>query len=174
MVVPDASIVVAVTKPAEPQAQRALRDYYHDIGGRYHGRPMTEAEIDGILTEDADEDLQPPTGWFWVATLGERVVGCIGLRYVTEDGTRVGEDRTRVGELTRVYVSAAVRRRGLGARLIGTVEQQAAADGVTSLRLDVRTDLVEARGLYTRHGFHEAPAFNDSPYAGHWLRKTLR
>ncbi|MDG6109847.1 GNAT family N-acetyltransferase [Dactylosporangium aurantiacum] len=167
MALPDTSLVVAVTAPAEPPARRALRDYYQDIGGRYYGRPLTEAEIDDILAEDTDEDLRPPTGWFWVATLGGRVAGCIGLRYVTEDGTRVGE-------LTRVYVSAAVRRQGLGSRLITTVERQATADGVTALRLDVRTDLVEARALYTRHGFHEAPAFNDSPYAGHWLRKTLR
>jgi ribosomal protein S18 acetylase RimI-like enzyme len=163
---PDATLVVAVVKPAEPLARRALRDYYHDIGGRYYDRPMTEAEIDDILTEDPDEDLQPPTGWFWVATLGDRVAGCVGLRYVTEDGARVGE-------LTRVFVSGTVRRQGLGARLLTVVERQARADGVASLRLDVRADLVEARALYARHGFHEVPAFNDSPYAGHWFRKTL-
>ena len=158
---------VDVARPAEARAHQALRDYYHDIAGRYHGRPLTEDEIDEILTEEPDRDLQPPTGWFWVATVDDRVAGCIGLRYLTEDGTRVGE-------LTRVYVSSTVRRQGLGRRLLTIVEQQARADGVTSLRLDVRTDLVEARALYTRHGFHEAPAFNDSPYAGHWFRKTLR
>ena len=73
-----------------------------------------------------------------------------------------------------MFVSGTVRRQGLGGRLLTVVERQARADGVTSLRLDVRTDLVEARALYTRHGFHEVPAFNDSPYAGHWFRKTLR
>ncbi|WP_327011813.1 GNAT family N-acetyltransferase [Dactylosporangium sp. NBC_01737] len=161
------TLVVAAVQPASAPARQALRDYYHDIGGRYYDRPMTEAEIDDILTEDADEDLQPPTGWFWVATLGDRLAGCIGLRYVTEDGARVGE-------LTRVYVAGTARRRGLGVRLLTVAEEQARADGVTSLRLDVRTDLVEARALYTRHGFHEVPAFNDNPYAGHWFRKTLR
>jgi GNAT superfamily N-acetyltransferase len=161
------SVTVAVMKPAEPQARQALRDYYHDIGGRYHGRPMTGAEVDEILTASPDEDLRPPTGWFWVATVGERVTGCIGLRYVDE-GT------ARVGEVTRVYVAATARRQGLGGSLLSAVEQQALADGVTALRLDVRADLVEARALYTRYGYREAPAFNDSPYADHWLRKTLR
>jgi ribosomal protein S18 acetylase RimI-like enzyme len=161
------SVTVAVMKPAEPQARQALRDYYHDIGGRYYGRPMTEAEVDEVLTDSPDDDLRPPTGWFWVATVDERVAGCVGLRYVTEDGVRVGE-------VTRVYVAATARRQGLGGRLLGAVEQQAMADGVTALRLDVRTDLVEARALYTRHGYQEAPAFNDSPYAGLWFRKTLR
>ncbi|MEV4510012.1 GNAT family N-acetyltransferase [Dactylosporangium sp. NPDC049525] len=164
---PDTSLVVAVVKPAEAPARQALRDYYHDIAGRYYGRPLTEAEIDEILTDEPDEDLQPPTGWFWVATLDDRVAGCVGLRYVAEGGIRVGE-------LTRVYVSGTVRRQGLGGRLLNVAEQQARADGVTALRLDVRTDLVEARALYARHGFHEVPAFNDSPYAGHWFRKTLR
>lgn len=165
--VPDTSLVVAVVQPAETPARQALRDYYHDIGGRYYGRPLTEAEIDGILTDEPDEDLRPPAGWFWVATLADRVAGCIGLRYVTEDGTRVGE-------VTRVYVAATVRRQGVGGRLLTVVERQARADGVASLRLDVRTDLIEARALYTRHGYHEVPAFNDSPYAGHWFRKALR
>ena len=161
------TVVVAVVRPAEAPARQALRDYYHDIAGRYYGRPLAETQIDEILTEEPDEDLQPPTGWFWVATRDDRVAGCIGLRYVVEDGARVGE-------LTRVYVSGAVRRQGLGGRLLAVVERQARADGVTSLRLDVRSDLVEARALYARHGFHEVPAFNDSPYAGHWFRKTLR
>ncbi|MFF5228027.1 GNAT family N-acetyltransferase [Dactylosporangium sp. NPDC000521] len=165
--VPAARLTVTVVAPAHPQAREALRAYYHDIGGRYYDRPLTEAEVDGILTEDPDEDLQPPTGWFWVATVDTAVAGCIGLRYVTEDGRRVGE-------LTRVYVSDRVRRQGVGARLMTVVERQALADGVTSLRLDVRSDPVEARALYARHGFHEVPAFNDSPYAGHWFRKSLQ
>lgn len=162
----DTSLVIAVVKPAEAPARLALRDYYHDIAGRYYGRPLSEAEIDDILTEEPDEDLQPPTGWFWVATRHDRIAGCVGLRYVIEDGARVGE-------LTRVYVSDTVRRQGLGGRLLTVVEAQAHVDGVVSLRLDVRTDLVEARALYTRHGYHEVPAFNDSPYAGHWFRKQL-
>jgi ribosomal protein S18 acetylase RimI-like enzyme len=56
---------------------------------------------------------------------------------------------------------------------VAVVEQRARADAIASLRLDVRTDLVEARSLYARHGFRESPAFNDSPCAGHWLRKAL-
>jgi ribosomal protein S18 acetylase RimI-like enzyme len=167
MTVPETGVTIAVAPPASPQAQQALRAYYHDIVERYYQRPTTEAEIDEVLVNEPSDDLQPPAGWLWVATLDGQAVGCIGLRYVTEDGD------VRVGELTRVYVSSAARRQGLGSKLLAVVEQQTRADGVTSLRLDVRTDLVEARALYARHGFREAPAFNDSPYAGHWLRKAL-
>lgn len=41
------------------------------------------------------------------------------------------------------------------------------------LRLDTRSDLVEARALYVRHGFAEIPAYNDNPYAQHWYEKPL-
>ena len=41
------------------------------------------------------------------------------------------------------------------------------------LQLDTRHDLVEARRLYARHGYHEVPAFNAEPFAEHWLAKDL-
>ena len=165
--VPDTGLTIAVVAPDSPTARRALRAYYHDIVARYHQRPVTDAELDEVLADEPSDDLRPPTGWLWAASIDGQVVGCIGLRYVQED------DRGRVGEVTRVHVSAAARRQGLGSRLLTAVEQQARADGVAAMRLDVRSDLVEARALYARHGYQDAPAFNDSPYAGHWLRKTL-
>ena len=41
------------------------------------------------------------------------------------------------------------------------------------LRLDTRSDLVEARGLYAALGYQEVPAFDGGPYAEHWFTKTL-
>ncbi len=45
--------------------------------------------------------------------------------------------------------------------------------GVATLRLNTRADLVEARRLYARMGFVEISAYNDGPYAEHWLAKAL-
>ena len=44
---------------------------------------------------------------------------------------------------------------------------------LSALRLDTRSDLVEARGLYKRLGYQEVPAFNAGPYADHWFAKTF-
>lgn len=90
-------------------------------------------------------------------------MGCAGLRLLPE----------RIGEVTRVFVRPAARRRGLGARLIAEIDRRARVHGVAVLRLDTRDDLVEARRLYQRLGFAEVPAFNNGPYAEHWFVKRL-
>jgi len=41
------------------------------------------------------------------------------------------------------------------------------------MRLDVRSDLIEARAMYARLGYREVPRFNDHPYVGHWFEKRL-
>lgn len=76
-------------------------------------------------------------------------------------------------ELTRVFVRPAFRSTGGGGLLLAGIESAARAYGVRSIRLDTRDDLVEARGLYAKHGYREVPAFNQGPYAEHWLAKEL-
>ncbi|GAB2941531.1 hypothetical protein GCM10027280_32610 [Micromonospora polyrhachis] len=152
-----------IVSPEEERSRTVLRAYYRDIVGRYYGRPATEAEIDDVLADEPSDDLRLPSGLFWVATEGPLVSGCAGLRLLSE----------AVGEVTRVFVAHQARGRGIGARLLAEVEQAARDRGLARLRLDTRTDLVEARRLYARHGYREVPAFNDSPYAGHWFTKDL-
>ncbi|MFY1670706.1 GNAT family N-acetyltransferase [Plantactinospora sp. WMMB334] len=65
------------------------------------------------------------------------------------------------------------RRRGGGVRLLGAVEEAAAAYGMSTMRLDTRHDLVEARALYARQGYREVPAYSVDPYAEHWFEKRL-
>jgi ribosomal protein S18 acetylase RimI-like enzyme len=45
--------------------------------------------------------------------------------------------------------------------------------GLSMLRLDTRTDLVEARSMYASLGFTEGKAHNFDPYANHWFTKAL-
>jgi GNAT superfamily N-acetyltransferase len=154
---------ITIVSPDEEQSRAVLRAYYHDIVGRYHGRPVTEAEIDAVLVEEPSDDLQLPDGLFWVAGEGTTVVGCAGLRLLP-DG---------VGEVKRVFVTHQARGRGIASRLLAEVERVARARGLSRLRLDTRDDLVEARRLYAKHGYRPIPAFNDDPYAAHWLGKDL-
>ncbi|WP_460916347.1 GNAT family N-acetyltransferase [Plantactinospora veratri] len=72
-----------------------------------------------------------------------------------------------------VFVRPGARRSGGGARLLAAVEEAAAAHGATTMRLDTRHDLVEARALYAGHGYREVPAYSTSPYADHWFEKRL-
>lgn len=149
--------------PTSSTAVRVLRQYYVDIIGRYYGRPATDAEVEQTMTRESSADLRGDTGVFMLAKDGEQVLGCCGARYVNAD----------VGELTRVFILQEGRGLGLGAGLIEAVEQAARTTGMRRLRLDVRADLVEAQRLYARLGYREVPAFNDSPYADHWMMKEL-
>ncbi|MEU9064667.1 GNAT family N-acetyltransferase, partial [Streptomyces sp. NPDC048430] len=107
--------------------------------------------------------LAPPTGEFLVGRYGGKPASCAGLRLVD----------AATAELTRVYVRPAFRSTGGGGLLLAGIESAARAYGVRRIRLDTRDDLVEARGLYAKHGYAEIPAFNQGPYAEHWLAKEL-
>ncbi|MFD7259748.1 GNAT family N-acetyltransferase [Streptomyces sp. NPDC059874] len=146
-----------------PDAVALLRAYYAEVAGRYWKRSVTEAEIDqGILDFPAD-GLAPPTGQFVVGRLGGEPLACGGIRLLDPI----------TAELTRVYVDQRTRGTGGGAALLEVLEREARALGAERVRLDTRSDLVEARALYARHGYREIPAYNDGPYAEHWFEKRL-
>lgn len=77
------------------------------------------------------------------------------------------------GELCRVFVREELRGKGGGPVLLAAAEEAARGLGAEQLILDTRSDLVEARTLYARHGYAETEAHNDSIYAEHWFRKDL-
>jgi len=139
-------------------------DYYDEVASRYWGRPATAEEIEDGLSDDGAELLTAPTGDFVVGRHGGRAAACAGLVLVDAD----------TAELTRVFVRPDFRGTGGGGLLLAAVEERARALGRSRLRLDTRNDLVEARGLYAKHGYREVPAFNRGPYAEHWFAKELR
>ncbi|QRP51223.1 GNAT family N-acetyltransferase [Amycolatopsis sp. FDAARGOS 1241] len=156
---------IAVTPVHHPDARAILREYLTDVAGRYWGRPATEAEVDQALAEEPSDDLVAPTGAFLIARLPDgTMTGCAGTRVV----------RPGLNELTRVYVRPAHRGRGGGTRLVAAAEDAARALGADVMRLDTRSDLVEARALYARTGYAEVEPFNDDKYAEHWFAKDLR
>ena len=98
-----------------------------------------------------------------VAYVGADVVGCGGIRFVSDD----------IAELTRVFVDHSVRGSGLGASMVECLEGFVQQAHRSRIRLDTRADLVEARRLYSKLGYREVPAFNAEPYAQVWLEKQL-
>ncbi|WP_406689720.1 GNAT family N-acetyltransferase [Saccharopolyspora sp. ID03-671] len=147
-----------------PLARSLLREYTDEMASRYYGRPATGTEVDEALVEDPDDGLGPPTGVFLIAREGTEPVGCAGVR----------AQGPGVAELKRMYVRPAARGRGLGGALLAEIEQRTTALGYRAIRLDTRSDLVEARGLYATRGYVEIPAYNDARYASHWFQKDLR
>jgi GNAT superfamily N-acetyltransferase len=139
-----------------------LWEYFGELVRRYQGRPAADDEIDQALIDAPSHDLVGSTGVFLLAFRDSTAVGCIGLRY-----------RDPVGEVTRMFVVADERRRGVGLALLSEIEDIARRRGMRRLELDTRDDLVEARRLYAKFGFDEVAAFNAGPFAEHWFAKTL-
>ncbi|MER7534695.1 GNAT family N-acetyltransferase [Streptomyces sp. NPDC097704] len=146
-----------------PDATALRRDYYDDVASRYWKRPATEAEIDEGLTNDGVELLTPPTGQFLVARFEGKPAGCGGVLML--DGERA--------ELTRVFLRHGFRGAGGADALLRRLEEEARGLGARRMVLNTRLDLVEARGLYTRHGYAEIPAYCSGPYMDIWYGKEL-
>ncbi|MEU8520170.1 GNAT family N-acetyltransferase [Streptomyces sp. NBC_01216] len=146
-----------------PHATALRRDYYGEVAGRYWKRPATEAETDAGLADDGAELLTPPTGAFLVGRFAGEPAACGGVLMLDDERA----------ELTRVYVRPPFRGRGGGARLIDGLETAARELGARRTVLNTRLDLVEARALYTRHGYGEIPAYCDGPYMEVWYGRAL-
>ena len=118
------------------------------------------------MLEFPSHELHPPGGLLWLAGIEgspDWPVGCVGLRILAGG----------LGEVTRLFVAARYRNRGIAKHLMRELEDAARDRGLLTLRLNARHDLVEARSLYLAIGFREVAPFNDEPYAEHWFERRL-
>ncbi len=100
-------------------------------------------------------DLGGNKGTFLIAREDERPVGC-GLWCTADD--------SRTAEIRHLWVSPSARGIGLGRRLLGDIEADAAGHGITLVRLYTHSALAEADALYRASGYRQIPRFDDSPY----------
>ena len=99
------------------------------------------------------EKYGPPYGRLYLACLGDRPAGCIGLRKLD----------AQTGEMKRLYVRPEFRGHRIGGQLIEKVIGDARDIGYTALLLDTLPFLQNAISLYRQYGFYEIPRYNDSP-----------
>lgn len=85
---------------------------------------------------------------FWVAQVGDQVVGCVGVKALTPTAA----------ELCRLSVSPAVRRRGVASALVRTVEDFTKSCGVfKEIRLETIGAMQGAQQLYRALGYIQQP-----------------
>ena len=153
------AVEVRLEPPDTADARWCLGEYYRELAERF------EAGFDPAKGGPVrDEEMTPPAGFFFVARLDGRPVGCGALRRVDET----------TGEIKRMWTAPAARGLGVARRIIATIEATARRSGWSTLRLDTNRALKEAQALYRKLGFEEVAPFNANPYAHHWLRKPLR
>ena len=134
------------------------------------------AEI-GVVVRDSRAELeQYRTGkgsGIWLAWPdgdddpdGEAAMGCIVLRPLSQF--------ENAGEIKRLYVRQSYRGAGVASAMLLALEQYAAAQGMDSLYLDTKEDLLAAIRFYERSGYGHCERYNDNPQATIFMRKRLR
>jgi GNAT superfamily N-acetyltransferase len=148
-------------EPSDGPASRALWDEYMAlVGARLPGFEPTEA-----IFATPEAFTGPGTAWL-VGYESGAAVCCGGLRPLDEAG--VG-----VGEIKRMFVTGAARRRGHGRALLAELERLAVAHGCRRVRLFTTEVLVEARALYESAGYRVVGTVPDGERTDLWLEKAL-
>jgi [ribosomal protein S18]-alanine N-acetyltransferase len=90
-------------------------------------------------------ELAQPSRWYVVAEgLDGALAGYAGLMVTGAEA-----------DVQTMAVASSAQGRGVGARLLAAVVEEAVARGATSLLLEVRADNAPAIGLYRRFGFEQ-------------------
>ena len=148
--------VISAEAPDSADVRWCFGQYAEELG-RLFGYRVEEA-----LPLGADE-LTPPHGLVLVARVQGEAVGCGALKL----------QLPRIAEIKRMWVAPHMRGRGLGRQLLAALETRALAAGKCVARLDSNERLGAAMAMYLGHGYRAVEAFNDEPFATHWLEKEL-
>jgi ribosomal protein S18 acetylase RimI-like enzyme len=156
----DAAVVqFAREDPATADARWCLGQYFAELDARF------DAGFDPAISISADaHELTPPNGALLVARLRGEPIGCGAVKFHGD----------QPAELKRMWIAPTARGLGLGRRLLGELEAEAARSGAAVARLETNRNLAEAIGLYRSAGYVEVPPFNAEPFADHWFEKRLR
>jgi DNA-binding MarR family transcriptional regulator/N-acetylglutamate synthase-like GNAT family acetyltransferase len=146
--------------PCSAEACWCIEKFFRELAARF------DTGFDPLLTASASPaEMTPPKGFFLLARLPDRPVGCVGFKKLGGDG--------KIVEIKRMWVSPDLRGLGVARRLLAALEARARKTRVKVLRLSTNGALPEAQAFYRASGFHEIPLFDDDPYAQLALEKHL-
>jgi GNAT superfamily N-acetyltransferase len=152
----EAAIDVRVEAPDSADARWCLEEYFRELAQRF------ETGFDPGRSNPAETvEMTPPAGYFVVARLDGRPVGCGALKRKNET----------TGEIKRMWTAASARGQGVARSVLRMLEAKARESGLKTLRLETNRTLIEAQALYRKEGFREVDPFNEEPYAHHWFEK---
>jgi len=150
-------VCITVESPLSADALALVEELDRDLLSRYPRQNIHGVEL---------QKLEGEQGFFVVARLAGWTVGCGAVR-ILEPG---------IGEIKRMYVRPAARRRGVAQAVLTTLEKTAKTMGLHILRLETGTRQPEANALYEKEGYQPIPCFGEyvtDPFSVCY-EKTLR
>ena len=149
-------------------ADRLISALNAELGAAYPKPGATHWRLDR-------NEVAPGEGVFIVGRWAGSPVACGAVRCL-RDAKLVRELGENAGELKRMYVAPEFRGRGIGAKLLQRLEDEARALGVQRLVLETGVRQLAALALYERHRFTRIPLFGEyaaSPETSVCLAKVL-
>lgn len=138
----DSTVKIMAAPPDSGDATRLIRALDDDLRRRYPG-----IALHGLRPEDiTDRRLA-----FLVARADGEAIACGAVREL-EPG---------VGEVKRMFVQPAWRRRGVARQLLAALEAHAGKLGYVALRVETGLGQPEAIGLYRSAGYVDIPPFGE-------------
>lgn len=145
-------VTVREATPADGEAIRAVhRESILGLGPAAYDEEQVEAWAAGCVDADYAAGIESEDP-FLVATAGEEVVGFGSLSVGPPEDYTVDVD----GEVTGVYVRPAHAGRGVGSRLLATLEDRARAAGIDRLGLTASANAV---GFYESRGYERVRTY---------------
>jgi GNAT superfamily N-acetyltransferase len=152
-----------ITDRAREQQVQALEiEYFNWANTQLQAEFQITLDIKKMITNDLDhlEMYFPPTGGLFLAEQDRTPVGMIFLTQL----------RQGVGQIRRMYVRDAYRRRGIARSLFETAIREARDIGYSSLLLDSPRSWTGAHALYHALGFEAVEMYPETEVPEH-LRK---
>lgn len=134
-----------MTSYDHPDASRLIEELQQEYVVRYGG-------IDDTPVDPAQ--FAPPTGLFLVGYVDRKAVACGGWRAAVDPELSVSD-----AEIKRMYVTGAMRGRGLSRLVLAELERLAAESGYRRLALETGEAQPEALALYRSAGYFRIPGF---------------
>ena len=153
-----ADVAIEAVDPEHPDARYCLGEYVAELNRR------SNRGFDPSVGATAlPHEVRPPAGEFFVAYLRGEPLGCGAVKH--HGGAPA--------EIKRMWIAPRARGLGLGRRLLKHLETCARAGGARIAHIETSAVLGEALALYRSAGWVDVRAFNDEPFADHWLEKRL-
>jgi GNAT superfamily N-acetyltransferase len=143
--------------PDDPRSRGLLDAYYEELRARFG------IDTQGVRAYADAREMEGARGTFVLVLEGDAAVACGAMRML-DAGT---------GEIKRMYVVPAARKKGHARAMIAALEAAAKARGASRVVLDTDARDAEAVRLYTSSGYVAVPRYNENAQASAWFEKTL-
>ena len=148
-----------------PGIRELFSEYLYWANGRLNEEYGIDFDIPAMVEGDMAglDKYMPPGGRLLLARWEGQVAGLACMRQLDAE----------MGEVKRMYVRPAMRRRGIGRALFCGLLDEARASGYRRVRLDSARYMVEAHALYRSCGFREIAPYPESEipaeYQAYWV-----